>query len=288
MARSGNRSGGSGWRVVFWISMIVCLAAVSALGFILYSYWSASHGYEQIADVAFSADDVAAGSVDATTLGEMTVDWDYLRSINPDVVAWVYMPGTAINYPVVHTTDNDKYLQMDFNQQNGFSARCGTIFLDCANDGGFTDANSVLYGHHMNDGSMFAAISKQLPDNDEFNTHRTIYVLTPEANYQCETFALVITDGYEAIVSTNFESEDERVGYILDKEARSVVSPSEGMPDPTQITKLFTFSTCDYNRENGRAILFSQVVNTATPGSEGGVEVSEGDLATMQDAAEAA
>ena len=286
MTAKANKSGGV-WRVVFWFALLVCVAAVAALGFIVYSYWSASHGYEEIADVAFTPSDTAVQQ-DATTLGEMTVDWDYLRSINPDVVAWVYMPGTAINYPVVHTTDNDKYLTMDFNQQNGFSARCGTIFLDCTNNAGFQDANNVLYGHHMNDGSMFAAISKQLVDNAEFNGHRTIYVLTPEANYQCETFALVITDGYEKIVTTNFEDGEAQAAYIADKESRSVVTPDEGMPDPAQITKLFTFSTCDYNKENGRAILFSSVVDVATPGTQGGAEVDEGDLTTMQDAQEAA
>ena len=288
MAARSNSSGGV-WRVVFWIALVVCLAAVAALGFIVYSYWSANQGYEEIAEVAFTPADVEAQQGDApTTLGEMTVDWDYLRSINPDVVAWVYMPGTAINYPVVHTTDNDKYLTMDFNQQNGFSARCGTIFLDCTNNADFQDANNVLYGHHMNDGSMFAAISKQLVDNDEFNSHRTIYVLTPEANYQCETFALVITDGYETIVSTNFEDDEAKAAYVVDKENRSAVTPSEGMPDPAQVTKMFTFSTCDYNKENGRAILFSSVVDVATPGTQGGAEVDEGDLTTMQDAQEAA
>ena len=84
MAARSNSSGGV-WRVVFWIALVVCLAAVAALGFIVYSYWSANQGYEEIAEVAFTPADVEAQQGDApTTLGEMTVDWDYLRSINPD------------------------------------------------------------------------------------------------------------------------------------------------------------------------------------------------------------
>ena len=284
---SASKKASGGWRVVFWVALLVCVASVAALGFIAYSYLSASHGYNQIASVAFSTDD--SNGPEGTTLADMTVDWDYLRSINSDVVAWVYMPGTAINYPVVHTNDNETYLNMDFNQQNGFSARCGTIFLDCNNAGDFSDANNVLYGHHMNDGSMFACISKQLEDNEEFNAHRTIYVLTPEMNYECQTFSLVITDGWDQLVETNFEDDQARTDYILDKQQRSVVMPDEGMPDPEQMGKLFTFSTCDYAKDNGRAVLFSQVMAQAVPGSgESGEIVSEEDIAAMQDAQEAA
>ena len=177
-----DRRGRRLWGVVFWLALAVCIVAVSVLGFIFYSYWSAEKGYDDLAGKAFDAQDVSG-----TTLADMTVDWDYLRSVNGDVVAWVYVPGTNINYPVVQTGDNETYLTMDFNQSNGFSARCGSIFLDCNNDPGFADANNLLYGHHMNDGSMFAAISKQLTDEAQFNACRYVYVLTPDCNYQCET-----------------------------------------------------------------------------------------------------
>ena len=277
-----DRRGRRLWGVVFWLALAVCIVAVSVLGFIFYSFWSAEKGYDDLAGKAFDAQDVSG-----TTLADMTVDWDYLRSVNGDVVAWVYVPGTNINYPVVQTGDNETYLTMDFNQSNGFSARCGSIFLDCNNDPGFADANNLLYGHHMNDGSMFAAISKQLTDEAQFNACRYVYVLTPDCNYQCETFALVITDGWDALVETEFPSDDERIAYIADKQERSVVQPSEGMPDPASIEKMITLSTCDYTKDNGRAVLFSQVVSTAVPGGSGGAAVDQADIDSMRDAGEA-
>lgn len=292
MTKHGEKSGGGVWRVVFWIALLACLCSVAVLGYIAYSYWSADKGYSDIAANAFTMDDAANvddAVVDGTTLASMMVDWDYLRSINPDVVAWVYMPGTAINYPVVHTDNNDTYLTMDFNQRNGFSARCGSIFLDCTNKADFSDANNVLYGHHMNDGSMFACISNQLIDNTEFNAHRTIYVLTPDMNYECQTFSLVITDGYDPLVKTGFEDDADMAAYIQDKEDRSSVWPEEGMPDTASIEKLFTFSTCDYQKSNGRAVLFSQVMDSAVPGSTGeSVAISEGDASAMEEAQAAA
>ena len=292
MAGHGEKSGGGVWRVVFWIALLACLCSVAALGYIAYSYWSADKSYDAIAASAFAVDDVANADdavAGGTTLASMTVDWDYLRSINSDVLAWVYMPGTAINYPVVQADDNDTYLTMDFNQRNGFSARCGSIFLDCANKADFSDANNVLYGHHMNDGSMFACISKQLTDSAEFNAHRTIYVLTPDMNYECQTFSLVITDGYDPLVKTGFEDDAAMAAYVQDKEDRSSVQPEEGMPDAAGIEKLFTFSTCDYQKSDGRAVLFSQVVDSAVPGSTGeSAPISEGDVSAMEDAQAAA
>lgn len=278
-----EKSKGGVWRVVYWVALVVCVCALAVLGFIFYSYWSANKGYEDIAKAAFDVDDTKA-----VQLSELKVDWDYLRSINSDVVAWVYMPGTNINYPVCQTDNNETYLVMDFNQKQGFSARCGTIFLDYENKSDFSDENNVLYGHHMNDGSMFACISKQLVDNGEFNANRTIYVLTPEMNYQCETFSIVITDGWEALVETTFKDQDAMTEYIQDKESRSVVTPSEGMPDASKIEKLFTFSTCDYTKDNGRAVMFSRMVDSAVPGSGEGELVAGGDVDAMQDAQEAA
>lgn len=278
-----HKSGSRLWNAVFWIALIVCIGAVSVLGYIFYSYWSADKGYDDLAGKAFEVDDKAS----ETTLADMTVDWDYLRSVNGDVVAWVYVPGTSINYPVVQTDNNDTYLTMDFNQSEGFSARCGSIFLDCNNDPDFKDENSLIYGHHMNDGSMFAAISKQLADEAEFNAHRYVYILTPEKNYQCKTFSLLITDGWDALVETNFASDEDRTAYIIDKQQRSAVQPSEGMPDPSSIDQMITLSTCDYTKDNGRAVLFSQVVSTAVPGTSGGVEVGQGDIEAMRDAGDA-
>lgn len=265
------------WNVIFWAALIVCVCALGVLGFIFYSYWSADKGYEDLAAAAHSADST-------TDLADMTVDWDYLRSINSDIVAWVYMPGTNIDYPVVQTDNNDTYLTMDFNQSEGFSARCGTIFLDCDNAGDLSDTNSIMYGHHMNDGSMFACISKQLSDNEEFNANRIVYVFTPERNYQCQTFALLITDAYDEILQANFADAQEREDYVLDKENRSQCVPSEGMPDPASVEKMFTFSTCDYTKNNGRAVLFAQVINEAVPGgSDVGVNVGEDSINTVQD-----
>lgn len=270
-----------GWRIVFWLALLVCLVSLGVLGYIIYGYWSAQQTYSNIATNAIvdvndtNAEEPFAGK----TLGDMTVDWEYLRSINPDVVAWIYYPGTPINYPVVKGEDNDKYLNTDF---NGAYVRGGAIFLDYNDSGTFADENNVIYGHHMQDGSMFAALSKQLVNQDEFNAHRDIYILTPDMNYKCQSFSMVLTDGWDLLVQTSFENQQARSDYIRDKQERSIVQPAEGMPNPDSISRLVTLSTCDYSQDNGRAVLFSRIVSKALPGSGGqGDPIDEADQAAL-------
>lgn len=231
------------WSVVFWVALLVCIASLGVLGYILYGYYTADKGYQDIAESAFTVTEAQTAEADKESLpalGDLTVDWDYLRAINPEVVGWIYMPGTRINYPIVHTGDNDAYLHKDF---NGGYARGGAIFLDTNDRSDFSSENNVIYGHHMQDGSMFAALSLQLKDNDEFNAHRDVYILTPTMNYKCQSFSMVLTTGYELLVQTSFATPSERAAYIKDKQDRSIVQPAEGMPDPATIPRLVTLST---------------------------------------------
>ena len=85
------------------------------------------------------------------------IDFAVLDSQNPDVVAWIQIPGTQINYPVVQGKDNDYYLHRDL---NGQKSTAGTIFLDYADQADFSSLHNVLYGHHMKNGSMFKDISR--------------------------------------------------------------------------------------------------------------------------------
>ena len=85
------------------------------------------------------------------------IDFAVLDSQNPDVVAWIQIPGTQINYPVVQGKDNDYYLHRDL---NGQKSTAGTIFLDYADRADFSSLHNVLYGHHMKNGSMFKDISR--------------------------------------------------------------------------------------------------------------------------------
>ena len=85
------------------------------------------------------------------------IDFDGLRAINGDIVAWIQIPGLGVDYPVVQGKDNEHYLHYTF---DGKANKAGSIFLDYRNRSDFTDSKVILYGHNMKDGSMFSNLKK--------------------------------------------------------------------------------------------------------------------------------
>ena len=250
-----SRSRKNPWRVVFVVSIIVLIAALIGLGAIAFQYISQQRAYDDFEQYASISD------AENDSLADLTVDWDALRAVNPNIVAWIYIPDSPVNYPVVQGQDNQEYLHKAFDGSTGWLASAGTIFLDSNNASDFSDRNSALYGHHMNDGSMFASLS-DWQNNDEFNSHRDIYLLTPQGNYRLKTFAMVKTTGTDALVQTTFSSEESYRSYIQDKLDRSVVTQEGDVLGASDITQSMLFSTCEYSQADGRAVLFAAVVET--------------------------
>lgn len=182
--RPGNKDLGEkgprrGWRDVLPVALIVIGIVLLLVAGVLFvraqmGYRTAQSTYEQLEThvVADSAGD-----------GLPVVDFDELEAINPDVVGWIYVPGTPINYPVVQTTDNTTYLRKLF---DGTPNGSGTVFMDC--DGtapGGVDRQTTLYGHHTQDGKMFRAIDYAL-EQDKFDQIDKVYYMTRDATYVCQ------------------------------------------------------------------------------------------------------
>ena len=111
--------------------------------------------------------------------------FDELLALNPDVCAWVTLDGTKVDYPVVQGSDNLEYLNKDV---YGSFALAGSIFLDTRCDRNFGDAYSLLYGHHMADGSMFGSLDSY-KDAQFFNDNATGTLLVPDGSYDLQVFA---------------------------------------------------------------------------------------------------
>ena len=247
-----RKKGKSVWTVVLVLALIVLAASLVALGVIAFSYFQGQQKYEHVADVA---DFDPEGK---TELGTLSVDWDALRAVNPDIVAWVYVPNTPINYPVVQGKDNDYYLSHDFDGDAGWLVENGTVFLDYRNDPEFRDPSSFMYGHHLNDGTMFAALG-EVRDQARFEEIRTVYLLTPKGNYKLRGYSLVHCDGTEAIVRTTFESDEDMADYIKGIIERSEFDPGN-IPSASAIRKSFALSTCDSTwQSSGRCVLFCYI-----------------------------
>jgi len=179
----------------------------------------------------------------------ISINFSALRKKNKDVIGWIYNEGTVINYPIMQTSNNVYYLR---HLTDGSYSVSGSIFLDSINNKYFLDDNSILYGHHMKNGSMFASIEKYKKQS-YYNEHPELWLLTPKQNYLLMPFAgLVVTPSREEYFMHEFKSEEERKAYVkFALENSSFV----GEMAPNAADRIITLTTCDYTFKNARFIL---------------------------------
>ena len=176
------------------------------------------------------------------------VDFEALRAVNPDVVGWIFCPDTPINYPVLHGATNDTYLHHSYDRTYNVS---GSIFVDAANTRGFVDSCSILYGHHMNDNSMFASLS-QWQFQSYFDEHPVMWLLTPEQDYKIALFSAYDISAYDDVYNIQRYPGLAFDSYLQTALARSSVK-SEVELEPEGHYVLM--STCAYVFDNARSVV---------------------------------
>jgi len=118
------------------------------------------------------------------------VDFTGLRRAAPEAIAWLTVPGTQIDYPVVQWTDNQFFLTRTARHE---ASRYGAIFMDYRSNGDFSDFYTVIYGHNMRSGKMFGTL-REFRDPGFFDRVRTGTLRTPGKTYQLQFFAFVLAD----------------------------------------------------------------------------------------------
>ena len=161
------------------------------------------------------------------------------RSItgNPDIIAYVHIPGTSISHIVVQGPDNIFYLRHDMHRQPNTN---GAVFLDYANNADFSDKNTIIYGHNMRNGAMFHDL-RFFMDEEHFNAHRTITVMTADNLLTYEIFAAFITHTAFEYIQVDFEGEADFDAFVSRLKAQSVHE------SPVQVTgqdNILILSTC--------------------------------------------
>lgn len=185
------------------------------------------------------------------------VDWKALKKVNPDVQGWLYQKGTVINYPVVQGTDNDTYLHTRFDKQWSGG---GTLFVDYRMEKGFRGFNSIIYGHHMKDGSMFRSIRGYTKEEGYYDKHKTLELATPHGNYHLVVFSAFITKATDENTYKMTYDEAEKQAYIDRAWEQSELPITRDSVDVTKDDRLVTLSTCAYDYEEARYIVMCKMV----------------------------
>lgn len=200
-----------------------------------------------------------------TEYAPIEVNFEFLTEINGDVIGWIYCEDTVINYPVVHAPDNEHYLERDYRNNPD---PCGTIFMDMSNTRGFNDSNVILYGHHMQDMTMFATLKYWL-EQDYYDAHPVMWLLTPEQDYRIELFSGYVTSAISDTYTIFYGPRPEFDDYL-----QTALSQSEFRADVELDgeSHYVVLSTCTYSFELARTVLHGKLVPV---NSAGGVPFPE-------------
>ena len=189
----------------------------------------------------------------ALVSGPISVDFNSLLSQNSQVVGWIYSPDTVISYPVLKGGDNDYYLHRTL---NGTENASGSIFMDAVCEPDLSGDNTILYGHHMNNGSMFASLANYKQEG-YLEAHPVLYYYTPTQNYMLQVFTCFVTVGDSDVYAFNFDTRDQFQEFINRMYSRS------NFDSGVQVTSsdhIMTLSTCSYEYDDARYVVLCKII----------------------------
>ena len=185
-----------------WMILAVCAfaAAILLIGFIAGTWWMEKKAEQEYLAMQEKNAEKRQKVPEEEKKIDIPVDFDSLQKENPDIYAWITIPDTVIDYPIVQSSeDNAYYLNHSAEKTDSVS---GAIYSENYNKKNFDDPITLLYGHNMKDGSMFAGLHKYEEDT-YFNDHKDLVIYTPDAilKYRFLRLTVQMTDIYSCIIT---------------------------------------------------------------------------------------
>lgn len=215
-----------------------CLAGITAAILLL-----GSHGRPQIA-----LPETGMEAVEDAPYAQ--VDWDEWLGINPDIVGWISIPDTVVDFPIVAAPPEDPtyYLSHDVEKQ---PSGWGAVYLDAACEGHLTDSiNAVVFGHNCNDGELFGTIANY-SDEQFGRAHPIAYIQTPNGAFGYRVAAAEVIDGTEPAKRIEFRDRKDFEDYYQGRLAKAACVYRDETP-----RKMVTLCTCSYGSDNERTIVY--------------------------------
>ncbi len=255
------------------IAVIVVLLAAAAGG-IVYVVWDSvrlrrmEDAYEELRTTEpETAVAEAAEETEELIYCSAVYDFAALKEENEDIYAWLNVPGTDVDYPVLQSDTDNYYLDYNLDHSEG---RPGCIYTNQCNSRDFSDYNTVLYGHNMKNGTMFGTLHR-FDDGEFFEENDTILIYTEECRLTYEIYAAVkFSDAY---IPAYFDvaSADGNEQFLLaalsygDEEISHVREGMEVVPED----QLITLSTCVRGETDTRYLVIGKLVEVAWYSEQG-------------------
>lgn len=237
-------------------SGIAFLALAAVIVKILSEYRASAALYENLAKEFVTEEDIALPEKtedEQERSAPVRVDFEALQKINKEITGWIYCEKTDINYPVLQGADNDFYLNHTYDKKQ---ARAGSVFVEALNAPAFADANTIIYGHHMKDGSMFASL-ENWSSQAYYEEHPALWLLTPKQDYR-----IVLFSGYTTTADSDTYTIFEGASEAFDDYLKAVSENSDFHTDAVWDgeKKFVVLSTCSYAFEDARYVLHGMLM----------------------------
>ena len=230
-------------KILFWILIIIlCIVAV-----ILGVYFGTQHKnrdiYEQMQQDNEELEEKLEEEEKPIVI---PIDFAKLQEQNKDIYAWIRIPGTLVDYPIVqHPSDNGYYLNRTVEGRKGLP---GSIYTELHNSTDFEDRNTLIYGHNMKNGTMFGDLSKY-KSRAYMEEHSQILIYTPEHIYTYQVFGAVTFDSRHIMYAFDFSTDDGLAEYLdAIRSTKNLSGYIDKSVNVTPVDKIITLSTCTGNK----------------------------------------
>lgn len=208
----------------------------------------ASETNEEITEISDTETEMPNDQI-LVEIPEKNLDWDAMHEENEDIYAWIYVPDTDVDYPVLrHPTDNSYYLNRNIDGSEGYP---GCIYTEDYNAKDFSDIHTVLYGHNLKDGTMFTSLHN-FEDPDLFDKDHYIFIYTEDNAFVYQIFAAYEYGKIHLLDNFDYSNRNvyENFLYSIYNAADEGSNIRTDIP-VTADDRIITLSTCtaDHNSE---------------------------------------
>ncbi|AOV06950.1 SrtB family sortase [Sporosarcina ureilytica] len=241
--------------ILTWLCVGVFIYAAYGLIDTAIDYYKNRKVLNNLQETFYNSDNPIIDGEYASESNSIRSGFDRLLKENDELVGWITIEGTQIDYPILQADNNVDYLNRNFYKEKNIA---GSIFMDFRNDVQNPSLNTIIYGHRVKDGSMFEQLTK-FQDKDFFKTHKTFEFDTLYDSYIAEIFAVYITKTDFDYIQTDFASDTEYEQLLTGIREKSMYETDvEVNPDD----HILTLSTCDYELDpnDGRLVVQAKLV----------------------------
>ncbi len=236
-------------RYVYLVLCAVLLAVMAFSGWkvftILVEYRQGEQTYQQMEELSLLP---PAEEENRTPSRNFEALWE----VNPDVVAWISIPGTTIDYPVVQGLDDKYYLRRMITGEWNIA---GSIFLDAQCSPDFSDPCSIIYGHNMRNSTMFSDLAKY-KQQEFYDTYPIGQLETPEGIFEIKFFSGFVADSGHKVWDLS-QAREDFPSWVSEMAGQSQFQ--SGVV-PRETDRILVLSTCSYEFDNARFVLLGMLL----------------------------